>query len=122
MSNNHDDVTPDSTYAPLQPPTEFKSEIPTYLLKDASPQDQHIMEALSIGAQYNRWLVNALVETHSQVRRTNGRLIKAEEDIKHLKGEEKSVKVGWKVIGWIAGAIVTLVTVAASIYEALHAS
>jgi hypothetical protein len=117
---HNDDVIPDSTYAQLQPPGEFKSEIPAYLLNGASDQDKHIMEALSVGAQYNRWLVNALVETHAQVRRTNGRLIRAEEDIKHLKGDEHSVKVGWKIVGWIAGSLVTIITLAAAVYEALH--
>ncbi len=120
MPNQHDDATPDSTYAQLVAPAEFKSQIPEHLLTGASAQDRYLMAELSIGAQYNRWLMNALVETHSQVRRTNGRLIKAEEDIKHLKGEEKSVKVGWKVISWIAGAVVALITLAATIYEALH--
>ncbi len=78
------------------------------------------MAALSVSAQYNRWLVNALVETHSQVRRTNGRLIRAEDDIKDLKADRKSVKVGWKVLAWIGGAVVTVITTVAAIYEALH--
>lgn len=121
MPNSHEDVTPDSTYAQLVAPAEFKSQIPAYLLNGASDQDKHIMAELSIGSQYNKWLVNALVETHAQVRRTNGRLIRAEEDLKDLKGDRKSVKVGWKVIGWIAGAVVTLVTLIAAVYEALHA-
>ncbi len=116
----NDNVTPDSTYAQLVAPTEFKSKIPPHLLTTASDADKYIMGELSIGAQYNLWLVNALVETHAQVRKTNGRLIRAEEAIKDLKGEEKSVKVGWKTIKWIAGAVVTIITVAAAIYEALH--
>ncbi len=120
MSHNHDDVTPDSTYAQLVAPTEFRSQIPTHLLARASDEDKYIMSELSIGAQYNRWLVNALVETHAQVRRTNGRLIRAEESIKALQGEEKTVKVGWKTVKWIVGAVVTVITVAAAIYEALH--
>ncbi len=120
MPHSHDDVTPDSTYAQLIAPTEFRSQIPTHLLARASEEDKYIMSELSIGAQYNRWLVNALVETHSQVRRTNGRLIRAEENIKVLQGEEKSIKIGWRTVKWIAGAVVTLITVVAAIYEALH--
>ncbi len=120
MPHDHDDVTPDSTYAQLIAPTEFRSQIPTHLLARASDEDKYIMSELSIGAQYNKWLVNALVETHAQVRRTNGRLIRAEEDIKGLKADRKSVKVGWKVITAIVGGTITLVTLAVTIYQALH--
>ena len=116
----HDDVIPDSTYPALQAPAEFKSEIPDYLLADASPQDKHIMAALSVGAQYNRWLVNALVETHAQVRRTNGRLIRAEADIADLKGDKRSVKVGWKVIATIVGGVVTLTGLVIGALQLLH--
>lgn len=121
MSHDHnDDVIPDSTYPPLDAPAEFKSQIPAPLLVGASPIESYMLEQMSILRQYNDWKVNALVETHAYVRRTNGRLIRAEEDIKGLKGDRKSVKVGWKVIGWIVGAIVTVASLAASIYEALH--
>lgn len=114
------DDTPDSTYAPLQPPPEFKSQIPEYLLADASPQDKHIMAELSIGAQCNRWLVNALVETHAQVRRTNGRLLRAEGDIKDLKGDTNTVKVGWKLVAKVTGMVVVAVTLLATVYQALR--
>ncbi len=118
MPNSHDDVTPDSTYAQLTAPAEFRSQIPSYLLNGASDQDKHIMAELSIGAQYNKWLVNALVETHAQVRRTNGRLIRAEEDIKDLKADRKTVKIGWKVITGIVGGIAGFVTFMVMVYQA----
>lgn len=117
---HHDDVTPDSTYPQLIAPAEFKSQIPDYLLTGASAQDRHIMAELSIGAQYNKWLVNALVEAHGLVRRTNGRLIQAEEDIKDIKEARKSIKVGWKVVTFIVGGVVTVLGLMAAVYEALH--
>jgi hypothetical protein len=119
--SHHDDVIPDSTYPPLEPPGEFKSQIPEHLVEGASKTDQFIMAQISILRQYNDWSVKALLAQDKNVRLTNGRLRRAEEDIRHLKGDEHSVKVGWKVIGWIGGALVTIITVAAAVYEALHA-
>lgn len=120
MPHHDDDIAPDSTYPPLLPPVEFKSQIPDHLLMGASDTDRYIMAQISILRQYNDWKVNALVETHSYVRKTNGRLIRAEEDIKDLKADRKSVKVGWKVITAIVGGVITVVTLAVSIYQALH--
>lgn len=118
--SHSDDVIPDSTYAALAAPEEFKSQIPEHLLVGTSPTDRYILDQISIMRQSNEWTVKALVSAHAQIRLTNGRLRGAEQDIKDLKGDKKSVKVGWRVIGWIAGAVVTLITLAASIYEALH--
>ncbi len=118
MSQHDEDVIPDSTYAQLQPPAEFKSQIPDYLLADATLQEKYIMTELSTGAQCNRWLINALVETHAQVRRTNGRLIRAEESIKDLKEIGKTARVEWRTLAKIGGLVVGAITLAATVYSA----
>ena len=122
MSHHDEDVIPDSTYPPLEPPAEFKSQIPEHLLEGSNQTDRYIMEQMSIMRQYSDWSVKALLSQDKNVRLTNGRLRRAEEDIKYLKGEEKSVKVGWKLLVTIAGALITIVTTAALIYQALHPS
>lgn len=121
MSHN-EDVIPDSTYPQLVAPVEFKSQIPLHLLKEASDAETYIMGELSVGAQYNRWLVNALVEAHGLVRMTNGRLRRAEEDIKDLKADRKTVKIGWKVVSGIVGGVVAVVTFVIMVYQALRGS
>lgn len=120
MSHDHDDVIPDSTYPALQPPVEFKSQIPDLLLVGASPTDRYMLEQMSILRQYNDWKVQALLGQDKQLRHTNGRLIRAEEDLKDLKSDRKSVKAGWKVITAIVGGVITVVTLAVTIYQALH--
>lgn len=119
-SDSSDDSNiPSSSYPVLKPPGEMKSHIPSHLLVDASPQDQHIMHSLSISAQYNEWLVNALVETHGHVRRTNGRLLRAEADIVSLKDDRKTVVKGWKLIVAIAGVAAGVISFLITIYQAL---
>ncbi len=120
MPHSHDDVIPDSTYPPLEAPAEFRSQIPSHLLVGSSQTDRYIMEQMSIMRQYSDWSVKALLSQDKNVRLTNGRLRGAEQDIKALQGEEKTVKVGWRTIKWIGGGVVTVITVAAAIYEALH--
>ncbi len=117
---SHDQKTvPESSYPSLEHPT-FKSQIPEYLLRDATDADKHIMAQLSVLTQFSEWSTKAHISTMESVRKTNGRLIKAEDDIVTLKGDKKSVKVGWKVICFIGGAIVTVASTLAAIYEALH--
>jgi hypothetical protein len=113
-------ATPESSYPPLRPPGEFKSQIPEHLMVDASPQDRHIMDALSIGSQYDRWLVDALVATHSQVRTTNGRLIRAESEISDLKADRKTVLTGWKLLTAIAVGLAGVISFLITVYKALH--
>lgn len=123
MSDHSDDSSspiPESTYAALKPPGEFKSQIPSHLLVDATPQDQHILHTLSIGAQYSEWLVNAALETHSQVRRTNGRLLRAEADIAQLKDDKRSFISGWRAIAALAGIISGVVSFFVLLYQALN--
>lgn len=104
----HDDVIPDSTYPPLEPPGEFKSQIPEHLLGQMSDTDRYMLEQMSILRQHNDWSTKAHLSIDRSVRLTNGRLRRAESDIADLKGDKHSVKVGWKVIAAIVGGIVTL--------------
>lgn len=115
-----DKSIPESSYAALKPPEEFKSQIPDHLLADATPQDKHIMAALSINSQYSAWLVNAALETHSQVRRTNGKLLKAEAEISALKDDRKAVISGWKLIAAIGGILAGIASFLITVYQALN--
>lgn len=114
-----DDTIPESSYPSLTVP-QFQSQIPDYLLKDASDQDKHIMAQLSVLTQVSEWSIKAHISTMESVRRTNGRLIRAEEDIKSLKGNEQFVKVGWKVVAKITAIIVGALSLIATIYQVLR--
>lgn len=120
MPHNHPESIPESTYPSLTPP-QFTSQIPEYLLKGASDQDLHVMKQLSVMAQISEWSIKAHISTMESVRKTNGRLIRAEEDIKNLQEEGQSAKIEWKTIGKIVGGVMAVLTLAALVYEALHA-
>ncbi len=121
-ADNDDSPTHTSAYEPLLPPEEPKSQIPAHLLVDATPQDQHIMHALSIGAQYDQWLVQALVKTHLQVRTTNGKLLRAEADIVSLKDDRRSIVRGWRFIVAVAAGLSGLISFLVMVYQALAGS
>ena len=109
-----DNTPPESTYPQLDKP-EFTSKIPPHLLDDASPAEAHILGELSKLGQFAEWSTRAHLLTHDAVRRTNGRLIKAEGDIDELADEKKSFVSGWRAIvavtGFLAGAISFLILV-----------
>lgn len=71
-----------STYPELKLPDKWESSIPEHLLDGADPQTLFIMHELSKNSQAIEWACHGLIDTNAQVRRTNGRLIQAEKDIK----------------------------------------
>lgn len=84
MSENKD--LPESSYPELKLPEEgFKSSIPESLLQNCDPQIRWIMEEISKNTQATTWVCQGLLDTNKQVRRTNGRLLKAESDVKQIK-------------------------------------
>ncbi len=109
MSNHHSDdsqtVALDSSYPILQPPGEFHSQIPEHLLVDTSPTERYIMEQISIVRQHMDWSVQAHLSTDRNVRKTNGRLLRVEAEVTHIKEDKKLLKSGWKVLVIIGGAI-----------------
>ncbi len=115
-----DDTPAESSYPPLHPPPEYTSQIPAHLLVDASEQDKHIMHTLSIGSQYDRWLVEAAIRTHEQVRATNGRLLRAEASIKGLQEDRKAVLSGWKLLTAIAVGAAGVISFLITVYKALN--
>ena len=78
---------------------EFQSNIPSYLLETATPQDKWMMENMSVLSQKTNWLAQeqerqstALGELkektesiETQTKKTNGRTTKNEDDIKHIQ-------------------------------------
>ena len=119
MSHHDEDVIPDSTYPPLEPPGDFKSQIPEHLLVDSSQTDRYIMEQMSIMRQYSDWSVHALLSQDKNLRLTNGKVRRAAQDIKDLQDDRASLTVGWKVIAKIVGVVVVVLTLAATIIQAI---
>ncbi len=115
----HDpNIVPESSYPPLEVP-QFRSQIPEHLLQGANASDHFILEQLSILTQSAEWSNRAHVSTMESVRKTNGRLIRAEDEIKSLKEDRKSIKVGWKVIVTIVSVTAGVLTLGATIYQAI---
>ena len=110
------DVIPDSTYPVLEKP-EFHSQIPEHLLAGASDAEKHIMSQLSIMTSFAEWSVRAHMSTNEQVRRTNGRLIKAEGNIGDIKEDKRFLRSGWKAIVVVAGVISGLVSFLALLWQ-----
>lgn len=116
---SHENTTPESTYPPLERPT-FTSQIPPYLLEKASDSDKYILAQLSTLSQFIPWAVTAALEGNALVRKTNGRLIKAEADIVVIQEDRVAVRSGWKAIfkagAIIGGAISFVVTLIEGLY------
>lgn len=118
-SDDRDQVTPDSTYPPLEPPAAFRSQIPDHLLVDTTPTDRYIMEQISIMRQHMDWSVQAHLSQDRQLRFTNGKVRKHTVDIQGLKDDKKLLKSGWKVLVVICGAVSGLVSFLALIWQTL---
>lgn len=70
-------IEEESTYPEVKLP-ELKSDIPAHLLSEASPESKYILEQLSVLSQYAKWSAPVMVEMNTQVRKTNGRLLRVE--------------------------------------------
>lgn len=114
------EIVPESSYPSLIAP-EFQSQIPEYLLKDASDQDKHILAQLSVMAQISEWSVKAHISTMESVRKTNGRLIRAEENIERLQEDKKFFKRGWQTIAAFAAVVAGVVAFLIQVWQALGA-
>jgi len=53
------------------------------------------------------------------VRETNGGLIRAKEDIRLLKEDKQTIRVGWKVIAAVVGGVGAILALGATIYSAV---
>lgn len=118
MSTESDNkVIPDSTYPALEPPAEFKSQIPDHLLIDTTATDRYIMEQISILRQYMDWSVKAHLSQDKQVRLTNGKVRRHGEDIHTIQDDKKLLKSGWKAIVFLAGIVSGLISFAALLWQ-----
>lgn len=77
MPEDSNQLENQSTYAKIEVP-DLKSDIPEYLTKDSSEPEKYILAQLSILTQHAKWSSQVLVDVNSNVRRTNGRLIRVE--------------------------------------------
>lgn len=75
-----------SAYPSLERPV-FQPSVPEFLLEGASDQDKYIISQLSLVNQYVQWAVTTEMSTHSQVLKTNGRLIRAEKALEETRKE-----------------------------------
>lgn len=82
----------------LQKPS-FKSNLPDYLLQDASPRDRYVLENLSIIGQTHEWLVDETIKQSKQlgavdekVSFTNGKVKQALLQIKALEDKNAAQK------------------------------
>ena len=67
------------------PPEGFQSNIPAHLLASSTPEDVWLMEEMSKNTQATTFVLHAVLDTNKQVRTTNGRLLRAEDDVKSLR-------------------------------------
>lgn len=112
-----------SDYKELQVPN-IVCEIPQSILDKFPPEYSEIIKNQNIQTQYIKWICSALVDTNTQVRKTNGRVIDLEfitedviedhESLKKLK--EYHIKImNWKtLLGILFGFFLTLIGVVAT--------
>ena len=110
MSQRDDQIIPDSTYPQLEMPPEFRSQIPDHLLGEATPSERYIMEQTSIMRQAMDWSVKAHLSADKNLRRTNGRLIRAEDNIDAIKEDRKFWGRGWRFLVTVGGIIGGLIS------------
>ena len=115
--SNHEQL-PESSYPELVKP-EFKSQIPEHLLANASPAERHMMEQLSMLASFADWSVEAHLSTNSAVRRTNGRLLKAESKLDEIDKDKQIMSRSWKMLIAVGGGLAGLASGALAAYQAL---
>lgn len=77
------------------------------------------MEQMSIMKQGIDWSVNAHLSTDRNVRKTNGRLIRAEAAISELKEDKKFLASGWKALVIVGGVISGFISFAVMVWQAL---
>jgi hypothetical protein len=104
-----DNIIPDSLYPVMERP-HFESQIPEHLLKDVSESDKFVMSSLSKLLQESDWTIEAMLLTHDQLRHTNGRLVRAENQIETAKSNWGALNKGWR--GFVALVVY--------LYQALH--
>ncbi len=108
MSDSNPPIPPKSAYPELEKP-EFKSTIPPHLLIGASPSERYLMESQSRMESFMDWSARAHVMTHTAVKETNGRLLKAEANISTLKDDKRTIVRGWRFMLAIGAGLSGLV-------------
>lgn len=76
----------------------FASNIPPHLLDGADDQTRWLMNEMSKNSQGIEWTCHGLLDTNRQVRRTNGRLLKAEAEITDLSSKMESLETQAKAM------------------------
>jgi hypothetical protein len=120
-SDDHQSVSQpsSSTYPPLEPPPEFRSQIPEHLMQEASPTERYIMEQTNILRQYMDWSVQAHLSSDRQLRWTNGKVRRHTEEIGDLQDDKRLLKSGWKAVVAAGGIIAGIVSFLILIWQTL---
>ena len=77
-----------------------------------------MMAQLSRLASFADWSVEAHLSTNGAVRRTNGRLLKAEAKLEDIELDKKVLNKSWKMIVAVGGGAAGLVSAVVAIYQA----
>ncbi len=116
-SDSKPEQLPESSYPELVKP-DFKSQIPEHLLANSSAAEKHIMAQLSRLSSFADWSVEAHLSTNGAVRRTNGRLLKAEAKLEQIDEDKKFLDRSWKVLVAVGGGLAGLASAVVAIYQA----
>lgn len=110
-------ISPSESYPPLEPPPDFKSQIPEHLMVDTTPADRFLMEQISIMRQHMDWSVKAHLSQDRQLRYTNGKVRRHETDIAILKDDKRSFLRGWRALLAVSGFFAGIVSFLALVYQ-----
>lgn len=92
MPHNHNSEDDSDIPEVKMPENGFQSDLPVSLLKDCTPKDRYLYEKLGEMEHFIKWSAPIMVNTNLQVRKTNGRVNKAEENIIQLQEDSAKVK------------------------------
>lgn len=91
-----------SEYPELTPP-DVNAHIPDHLMEKLTPEMRYLIEQNSIQSQNMQWVINAMIDTNKQVRRTNGRLKRVENWKSKLTNYGTIMAVIFVIVSSLAG-------------------
>ncbi len=102
------DITPIAV-----PQNGFQSRLPAYLLDGKSEAERYLLTEMSRNTEFLAWAAPILVETHREVRRTNGRLKRVE--------AWKAMIMNWKILAVGIGGLAAFIASVTEIWPYVKA-
>ena len=96
---------------------EFKSTIPEYYLADSTEEMKYIMEKMSILTQSADWMQDVLVDINTQVRKTNGRVTNAEDELSSLNKWRDVIMSNKTLLVFLFGMLMAFGSFSVSLYS-----